>query len=173
MVSRWGGRERNSSHNKIGSASTDPMSRLRSLKPRTRRSHKDYFLGTTQETTDALLNEIIESFPHAKVVGYECLPFRPPTAAELERRDQKIKDSGATAVWVGLGTPKQDFEVQRLDHKLPVTAMAVGAAFDFLAQKVPQVPKWIQKCRGLRGVTDWHESLNDLQNATSGNHLIR
>jgi len=126
MVSRWCGRERNSSHNKIGSASTDPMSRLRSLKPRTRRSHKDYFLGTTQETTDALLNEITESFPHAKVVGYECLPFRPPTAAELELRDQKIKDSGATAVWVGLGTPKQDFEVQRLDHKLPVTAMAVA-----------------------------------------------
>ena len=106
---------------------------------------RHYFLGATQETMDKLLHEIAKSFPHAKVVGYECPPFRAPTAAELELRDQKIKDSGATVVWVGLGTPKQDFEVQRLAHNLPVTAMAVGAAFDFLAQAIPQAPKWIQK----------------------------
>ncbi len=106
---------------------------------------KHYFLGSTQETMDKLLHEISESFPAAQVVGYECPPFREPTKAELELRDQKIKDSGATVVWVGLGTPKQDFEAQRLAHNLPVTAMAVGAAFDFLAQTIPQAPKWIQK----------------------------
>ncbi len=106
---------------------------------------KHYFLGSTQETMDKLLHEISESFSAAQVVGYECPPFREPTKAELELRDQKIKDSGATVVWVGLGTPKQDFEAQRLAHNLPVTAMAVGAAFDFLAQTVPQAPKWIQK----------------------------
>jgi len=106
---------------------------------------KHYFLGSTQETMDRLLNEIAKRFPNAEVVGYQCPPFRVATKAELELRDQKIKDSGATVVWVGLGTPKQDFEVQRLAHNLPVTAMAVGAAFDFLAQTVPQAPKWIQK----------------------------
>ncbi len=106
---------------------------------------KHYFLGSTQEKMDKLLNEIAKRFPNAEVVGYECPPFRVATKAELELRDQKIKDSGATVVWVGLGTPKQDFEVQRLAYNLPVTAMAVGAAFDFLAQTVPQAPKWIQK----------------------------
>ncbi len=106
---------------------------------------KHYFLGSTQETMDKLLHEISGRFPAAQVVGYEYPPFRESTKAELELRDQKIKDSGATVVWVGLGTPKQDFEAQRLAQNLPVTAMAVGAAFDFLAQTIPQAPKWIQK----------------------------
>jgi N-acetylglucosaminyldiphosphoundecaprenol N-acetyl-beta-D-mannosaminyltransferase len=46
---------------------------------------------------------------------------------------------------VGLGTPKQDYEVQRLASSLPVVALAVGAAFDFLAQTTPQAPVWMQR----------------------------
>ena len=106
---------------------------------------KHYFLGSTQETMEKLLEKIATRFPRAQVVGHDCPPFREPTAQELDERDERIKASGATVVWVGLGTPKQDFEVQRLAHNLPVTAMAVGAAFDFLAETVPQAPKWIQK----------------------------
>ena len=48
-------------------------------------------------------------------------------------------------VWVGLGTPKQDFEVRRLADALPVVALAVGAAFDFMAGMVPQAPVWMQR----------------------------
>ena len=106
---------------------------------------RHYFLGATPETMNKLLNQIAMRFPTAQVVGQDCPPFREPTAQELNERDQRIKDSGATVVWVGLGTPKQDFEVQRLAYNLPVTAIAVGAAFDFLAETVPQAPQWIQK----------------------------
>ena len=106
---------------------------------------RHYFLGATPETMGKLIKRITKRFPTAHVVGHDSPPFREPTAQELDARDERIKASGATVVWVGLGTPKQDFEVQRLAHNLPVTAMAVGAAFDFLAQTVPQAPKWIQK----------------------------
>ena len=103
-----------------------------------------YFLGSTPETMEKLQREIKNQYPTARVVGFDCPPFREPTESELSTRDQKIKDSGATVVWVGLGTPKQDFEVQRIASALPVTAVAVGAAFDFIAQTVPQAPKWMQ-----------------------------
>ncbi len=103
-----------------------------------------YFLGSTPETMEKLQSEIKNRYPTAHVVGYDCPPFREPTESELSTRDQKIKDSRATVVWVGLGTPKQDFEVQRLARALPITAIAVGAAFDFIAQTVPQAPKWMQ-----------------------------
>ena len=106
---------------------------------------KHYFLGATQETMEKLLEKIATRFPRAQVVGHDCPPFREPTAQELTERDKRIKDSGATVVWVGLGTPKQDFEVHRLAHNLPVTAMAVGAAFNFLAETMPQAPNWIQR----------------------------
>ena len=47
-------------------------------------------------------------------------------------------------VWVGLGTPKQHYEVQRITANLPVVALAVGAAFDFLAGTKAQAPTWMQ-----------------------------
>lgn len=106
---------------------------------------KHYFIGGTEQTMSALLEQVNNRFPEAEVVGYECPPFREPTAEELEKRDQRIADSGATVVWVGLGTPKQDFEVQRLANRLPIVALAVGAAFDFIAQTVPQAPRWMQR----------------------------
>jgi N-acetylglucosaminyldiphosphoundecaprenol N-acetyl-beta-D-mannosaminyltransferase len=103
-----------------------------------------YFLGSTPETMEKLQSEIKNRYPAAHVVGFDCPPFRKPTESELSTRDQRIKDSGATVVWVGLGTPKQDYEAQRIARALPVTAIAVGAAFDFIAQTVPQAPKWMQ-----------------------------
>jgi len=106
---------------------------------------KHYFLGSTEETMNKLLATITQRFPTAQVVGWDCPPFREPTESELLDRDLRIKESGATVVWVGLGTPKQDYEVQRLAKSLPIAAMAVGAAFDFLANTVPQAPKWMQK----------------------------
>ena len=84
------------------------------------------------------------------MVAAESPPFRPLTAAEVAAQDQRIRQSGAELVWVGLGTPKQDHEVARLAAELPVVALAVGAAFDFLAGTKPQAPLWMQ-----RSGTEW------------------
>lgn len=108
-------------------------------------SESHYFLGSTPNTMDKLLLKVSRKFPEVRVAGYDCPPFRNPTESELRMRDEKIRETGATVVWVGLGTPKQDLEVQRLAQNLPVTAMAVGAAFDFLAETVPQAPRWMHK----------------------------
>lgn len=67
------------------------------------------------------------------------------TAAERRAQDRRIRASGAQIAWVGLGTPKQDWEVARLAEELPVVAMAVGAAFDFLAGTKPQAPVWMRR----------------------------
>ncbi len=106
---------------------------------------RHYLLGVTPETLNRLQQVIGRRFGHASVVGAESPPFR--TLADEERRaqEQRIRDSGAQVVWVGLGTPKQDVEVQRLAAALPVVAMAVGAAFDFIAGTKPQAPVWMQR----------------------------
>ncbi len=109
-----------------------------------------YLLGGSPETLAALEQRISQEHPHARVVGAESPPFRTASYDELRARDQRIAASGATIVWVGLGTPKQDAEVQRLAASLPVVAMAVGAAFDFLAGTKPQAPLWMQ-----RSGTEW------------------
>lgn len=109
-----------------------------------------YLLGGSPQTLALLKQRIAQQWPHARIVGAESPPFRALDANETAEQDQRIRDSGAQIVWVGLGTPKQDWEVRRLAAELPVVAMAVGAAFDFLAGMKPQAPTWMQ-----RSGTEW------------------
>jgi len=111
----------------------------------TLRGPRHYLLGSTPQTLEALQAAIARDFPHAVVAGSYSPPFQTPTADDLRKRDELIESSGADIVWVGLGTPKQDYEVQRLAASLPVVAIAVGAAFDFLAGTKAQAPVWVQR----------------------------
>lgn len=106
---------------------------------------RHYLLGGTPEVLATLRQRISEQWPNALIVGADSPPFATPTPADLDARDERIRSSGATLVWVGLGTPKQDVEVRRLADSLPVTALAVGAAFDFLAGTTKQAPVWMQR----------------------------
>lgn len=113
-------------------------------------SHQDhpprhYLLGSTPQVLDALQRNLERRFPSTEIVGSQSPPFHTPTPDELAERDTLIAESGATMVWVGLGTPKQDYEVARLAASLPVVALAVGAAFDFLAGTTSQAPVWMQR----------------------------
>lgn len=109
-----------------------------------------YLLGGSPETLRALESAIARRWPRVKVVGAESPPFRPMTDKEQAEQEGRIRDSGATMVWVGLGTPKQDFAVAQLARRSPATFLAVGAAFDFLAGSKPQAPLWMQ-----RSGTEW------------------
>ena len=113
--------------------------------PSTHRHVKHYLLGSTPEVLKALTRNLQQRYPHAEIVGSASPSFGAPTSQELDERDAQIAGSGATMVWVGLGTPKQDVEVARLAASLPVVALAVGAAFDFLAGTTTQAPLWMQK----------------------------
>ncbi len=106
---------------------------------------KHFLLGSTIETLDAMKIEISQRFPDALIVGTDSPPFRELNAAERTQQLERIKESGAQIVWVGLGTPKQDHEAAYLAENLPVVAIAVGAAFDFIAGTVAEAPQWMQK----------------------------
>lgn len=106
---------------------------------------RHYLLGSTPETLAELERRITTEYPKAVIAGVESPPFRAASDEELSARDERIASSGADIVWVGLGTPRQDAEVQRLAASLPIVAIAVGAAFDFLAGTKPQAPVWMQR----------------------------
>jgi N-acetylglucosaminyldiphosphoundecaprenol N-acetyl-beta-D-mannosaminyltransferase len=59
---------------------------------------------------------------------------------------ERINDSGADLVWVGLGAPKQERWMYR--HRSSLRApvlLGVGAAFDFHAGLKKQAPRWLQR----------------------------
>jgi N-acetylglucosaminyldiphosphoundecaprenol N-acetyl-beta-D-mannosaminyltransferase len=94
---------------------------------------RHFFLGGSEETLDALLKAIGLLAPEACIAGFYSPPFGQRTSDELAAQDKMIEEAYPDIVWVGLGTPKQDFEADRLAEALQVNVAAVGAAFDFTA----------------------------------------
>lgn len=104
-----------------------------------------YLLGSSPETLTQLQTEIAHRWPGVRIAGAESPPFRPLTAAEVTAQRDRITNSGARMVWVGLGTPKQDFAARELAKDTQTIVLAVGAAFDFLAGTKSQAPSWMQR----------------------------
>jgi N-acetylglucosaminyldiphosphoundecaprenol N-acetyl-beta-D-mannosaminyltransferase len=101
---------------------------------------RHYFLGGTPEVLARLEASVRRTYPGVAVVGVDSPPFRPLTTAERQEQDDRIRSADPHVVWVGLGTPKQDFEAQRISGDLAVCTAGVGAAFDFLAGTKREAP---------------------------------
>jgi N-acetylglucosaminyldiphosphoundecaprenol N-acetyl-beta-D-mannosaminyltransferase len=72
--------------------------------------------------------------------------LRPVGASEDDRIIDRINDANPDVIWVGLGSPKQDYWMFTHRDRLNAPVMiGVGAAFDFLAGVKLQAPRWIQR----------------------------
>ena len=113
------------------------------------RGWRHFFYGTTDETLDRLTESARKLAPGIRIVGRDAPPYRPLTPAEEDDIVDRIRNSGANVVWVGLGMPKQELWMQSVRDRRPgISLMGVGAAFDLLSGTVPQAPDWLQD-RGL------------------------
>ena len=108
---------------------------------------RHYFYGGADEETSRRLREnMLARFPGLVVAGAEVPPFRPLTEEERRETAARIDASGADVVWVGLGTPKQDFWMSEMRPLLKAPVLvAVGAAFAFHAGTVRQAPRWMMR----------------------------
>ncbi len=107
---------------------------------------KHYFYGGAEGIAENLAHSLEEKYPGIQIAGWECPPFR--TLSYLETKDalDKIRDSSADIVWIGLGCPKQEIwmrqHIEQLDHQLLI---GIGAAFDFHTGRIKRAPVWMQK----------------------------
>ena len=104
---------------------------------------RHFLLGGTPSTLDALVTGLTRRYPGAAIVGTDSPPFGSPVDYAVQ--DQRIRDSDANIVWVGLGTPKQDYEARRIAEALSIVTVAVGAAFDFSAGTKKSAPRILQR----------------------------
>lgn len=113
------------------------------------KGYRHFFYGGGDGVADLLADKLRERFPQLQIVGTYTPPFRALTAEEDEEIVQRINESQADIVWVGLSTPKQEKWMSAHLGRLNAAAMiGVGAAFDFHAGLKRQAPRWMQK-RGL------------------------
>ncbi len=65
---------------------------------------------------------------------------------ENQEVEERIRESDADIVFVGISTPKQEKWMYEHRNSFPgVTMIGVGAAFDFHAGRTRQAPPWMQK----------------------------
>jgi N-acetylglucosaminyldiphosphoundecaprenol N-acetyl-beta-D-mannosaminyltransferase len=107
-----------------------------------------YLYGSTEDTLDRLVPKLHEMFPALKIAGREPSKFRLAQPGEAEQIAERIRNSGARLVLVGLGCPRQEVFAYAMRPLLPMPLLAVGAAFDYHAGQLRKPPEWMQK-RGL------------------------
>jgi N-acetylglucosaminyldiphosphoundecaprenol N-acetyl-beta-D-mannosaminyltransferase len=105
---------------------------------------KIYLYGSKPEVLEDLVVNLKRRFPKLEIAGHEPSKFRRLT--ELERLEvaARIKASGADAVFLGLGCPRQEVWAYEYRSLINMPILAVGAAFDFFAGNLPQAPKMMQ-----------------------------
>ena len=104
-----------------------------------------FFYGSTLETLK-LLEENLKRDYQLPIAGIYSPPFRRLTEEENKKVVEKINQSHADFIWVGLGAPKQEqwmYEHQNQVHGLMI---GVGAGFDYFAGNIKRAPMWMQKC---------------------------
>ena len=102
------------------------------------------FYGGRPEVLTALIKRMQARYKGLNVAFAESPPFKEMSSAEDTEIIERINQSGARILFVGLGCPKQ--EIWMAEHRGKVTAvmLGVGAAFDFHAGVKPQAPAWMQ-----------------------------
>jgi N-acetylglucosaminyldiphosphoundecaprenol N-acetyl-beta-D-mannosaminyltransferase len=103
-----------------------------------------YLYGSKTETLQEFAQNLTRSFPGLRIVGIEPSKFRRLSEPERLEVAQRIRASGADAVFLGLGCPRQEVWAYEYRDLLSMPILAVGAAFDFHAGTLPQAPRWIQ-----------------------------
>lgn len=108
--------------------------------------YRHYFYGGSPGVADELGEVLKRRFPKISIAGTHSPPFRLLSAEEDAQDVEKINATTPDIVWVGLGTPKQDIWAAKHVHQLHnAVIIPVGAAFDFVTNRIPQAPRWIQR----------------------------
>jgi N-acetylglucosaminyldiphosphoundecaprenol N-acetyl-beta-D-mannosaminyltransferase len=102
--------------------------------------------GRSPDALVQLIHTLRLRHPGLEIVGGCSPPFRPLAEAEERAVIEDINRSGAEVVWVGLGVPKQEKWMARVQDRVQVPVLvSVGAAFDFHGGLVRQAPGWMQR----------------------------
>lgn len=103
-----------------------------------------YFYGGTPQILQSLRISLERQFPGILIAGMEPSKFRQLTPDEKNELAVRVRSSGASILFVGLGCPRQEVFAYEFRGVLSIPVLAVGAAFPFLAGLLPQAPAWMQ-----------------------------
>lgn len=104
-----------------------------------------FLFGGTEDLLATLTTHLAHRFPALQIAGTRSSRFRRLSTEEQEATLRLIRQSGAALTFVGLGCPRQEVWVFEQRERLSMPLVAVGAAFGFLAELVPEAPPLMQR----------------------------
>lgn len=101
-----------------------------------------YLLGATDEVLEQAVLNIKVAYPNLIIAGHHHGYFWDQEPELVE----KVKNSGASMLFVAVTSPKKEVFVNRWREQLGVKfVMGVGGTFDVVAGKTKRAPVWMQK----------------------------
>jgi N-acetylglucosaminyldiphosphoundecaprenol N-acetyl-beta-D-mannosaminyltransferase len=105
---------------------------------------RHYFYGGAPAVAASVAERLSAEFDGLLVAGVESPAYREPSASDLDSLAKNLSDSHASILWLGLGTPRQDYVVPEITSRSGLVVVPVGAAFDFIAGTVREAPLALQ-----------------------------
>ena len=106
---------------------------------------KHFFYGDKPETLEILKRNLEEKYPDLQIAGMISPPFRTLSKEEEQKYIEKINESGADIIWIGLGAPKQEIWMYEHQNMVNGVMIGVGAGFSYHAGLIKRAPMWMQK----------------------------
>ncbi|GGH41165.1 WecB/TagA/CpsF family glycosyltransferase [Microbacterium album] len=106
--------------------------------------YRQLLFGGTEDSLNRIMATFAEDGVDITTIDGYSPPMRSLDDEAIEEYLDLIATSKADVIWIGLGTPKQDILAAAVTSRLGITAVCVGAAFDFVAGTVRPAPSWLQ-----------------------------
>jgi exopolysaccharide biosynthesis WecB/TagA/CpsF family protein len=104
--------------------------------------------GNKSDVLDDLQRNLLARYPNLQIGLARPSRFGRVPIKEQSAIANEINASGIDILFVGLGCPRQEVWLYENRGLLSIPTIAVGAAFDFHADRLAQAPHWMQN-RGL------------------------
>jgi len=99
-----------------------------------------FFLGAREETLRGMVQTIRRKYPRLRIAGARNGFYE---ASQEDEIVSEINASGAAALFVAMGSPRQEYFIERHRGKLATkVAMGVGGSFDVLSGHKKDAPAW-------------------------------
>lgn len=104
-----------------------------------------YLLGGAEGVVDELTAALGERFPGIQIVGTATPPFGVWTDELSRGLVERVRESEADVLWLGVSAPKQEVWALRWHVDVGRPIVCVGAAFDFVSGRKPRAPLWMRR----------------------------
>ncbi len=101
-----------------------------------RRRH--YLLGGTAGQSEQVARELRKRYGTLRIVGHRATPIRPIPARESDEIVEEIRNLGAEVIWVGMGTPAQDYWMAQTTERVPAPMIGVGSSITPRSRSDPE-----------------------------------